>query len=41
MPGEDEDGVWVGTQDELATNARCPLTLKPILELLDPVKCVP
>ena len=39
MPGESDDGLWVDTQDAVATNTRCPLTGKSVLELTEPVKC--
>ena len=42
MPGEDEDDLWVdSTQDDAPPNVKCPLTGKAVLELEEPLRCVP
>jgi len=37
--GEEEELVVGGTQDEVAPNAKCPISGKSILDLKSPVKC--
>ena len=40
MPDEENEDLWVDpTQQSLAPNDKCPLTMKELLNIKDPVKC--
>jgi hypothetical protein len=42
MPDEEDQELWVDpTQQSLAPNDKCPLTLKELLSIAEPVKCAP
>ena len=42
MPDEEDEELWVDpTQQSLAPNEKCPLTMKALLSIIDPVKCAP